>query len=587
MRRYIVGLLATVGALVLLALGGGLFLFLGGAFAPRPLQQPIVLSLDLRRVPAEGGGEGTLGALFGGGARDIVETVQLLWQAAEDPRVVGLFVDIGDEEAGLARVQELRQAIARFRGKGKFAVGFAESLGSGGTHVSDYYLASALDQVWLQPSGSFAVAGLAIETPFVREGLDRLGVKIEGGKRYEYKSAPDTFLDRSYPAPARENLQQLIDSLFGQFVADVARERRLDPSRLRRLIDAVPLAPEQARQEGLVDRIGYRADAIDDVRARVGKGAQDLVSLSDYAGDPGRPRSSGDVVALVRVSGAITSGAPDRNPLDEDSVANAEDVVDALEQAAAAREVKAIVLRIDSPGGTYPAADAIADAVGRARSAGKPVIVSMGDIAASGGYLAAIRGDVIVAQPTTITASIGVFAIWPVAGGLLNTLGVNVERLSVGTNAGMYSVFQPPTAAQRAAVARELDHVYAEFTRQVGETRKLDPARLDAAARGRVFSGIDARRAGLVDELGGLQLALDIARAKAGLDDARPVELRAFPADDERWMKLIDRLLRLAGIDATGPTVRAPREVRDTLARLGIVARPGNVRLPPLPPLWR
>ncbi|MCA0304417.1 MAG: S49 family peptidase [Proteobacteria bacterium] len=586
MRRYIVGLLATVGALTLLALGGGLSLFLGGAFSARPLQQPIVLSVDLRRVPSETVSDTPWGALFGS-SRDIVETVQLLWQAADDPRVVGLFVDIGDEEAGLARVQELRQAIARFRGKGKFAVGFAESLGSGGTHVSDYYLASALDQVWLQPSGNFAVAGLAIETPFVREGLDKLGIKVEGGKRYEYKSAPDTFFDRSYPAPARENLQQLIDSLFGQFVADVARERRLEPARLRRLIDSVPLDPERARQEGLVDRVGYRTDALEDVRTRVGKGAQDLVSLADYAADSGRPKTAGATVGLVRVSGAIGSGSPDRGPLDEDATANADDVIDALEQAAAARDVKAIVLRIDSPGGTYPAADAIADAVGRARSAGKPVIVSMGDVAASGGYLAAIRGDVIVAQPATITASIGVFGIWPVAQGLLNTLGVNVERLSVGTNAGMYSVFQPPTAAQRAAIGRELDHVYAEFTRQVAETRKLDPARLDAAARGRVFSGIDARRAGLVDELGGLQLALDIARAKAGLDDARPVELRAFPAENDRWAKMLDRVLRLVGLEASGPTVRAPREVRDTLARLGIVTRPGTVRLPPLPPLWR
>ena len=586
MRRYIVGLLATVGALCLLALAGGVALFAGGAFSPRPLAQPIVLSVDLRRVPPESSGTDFWSGLLGS-SRDIVETVQLLWQAADDPRVVGLFVDIGDEEAGLGRVQELRQAIARFRSKGKFAVGFAEALGSGGTHVSDYYLASALDQIWLQPSGSFAVAGIAIETPFLKEGLDRLGIRVEGGKRYEYKSAPDTFLDRTYPAPARENLQQLIDSLFGQFVADVARERRLDPTRLRRLIDQAPLEPEKARQEGLIDRIGYRADAIEDVRARIGKGAQDLVALADYAADTGRPRPTGETIALVRVTGAIVSGTPDSNPLDEDAVAGADAVIEALEEAAAARDVRAIVLRIDSPGGTYPAADAIADAVGRARSAGKPVIVSMGDVAASGGYLAAIRGDVIVAQPTTITASIGVFGIWPVANGLLASLGINVERLSVGTNAGMYSVFQPPSAAQRATVSRDLDHVYAEFTRQVAETRKLDPVRLDAAARGRVFSGVDARRAGLVDELGGLQLALDIARARAGIEVSRSVELRSFPIDHDRWQKLVDRLFRMAGVQASGPAVRAPREVRETLARLGIVARPGNVRLPPLPPLWR
>jgi len=586
MWRFIVGLLATVGTLTLLGIGGCAAFLASAPFTTKTLPQNLVLSLDLRDVPSETTGSNLLGGDLFGAKRDIVETVQLLWQAADDPRVVGMFVDIGDESAGLGRVQELRQAIAHFRGKGKFALGFAESLGSGGTHFSDYYLASALEQIWLQPSGGFAVAGLAIETPFLKDGLDRLGIRIEGGKRYEYKSAPDTFTDTAYPPPARENLQQLLDSLYGQFVSDVARERRLEPAKVRQLIDSVPFDSEKAREEKLVDRIGYRADALDEVATRAGKN-RTLVTLSDYANDPGRPKPRGDTLALVRITGAIMSGSPSRGPLDDDNVATAEDVVDALDQAASAKDVKAIVLRIDSPGGTYPAADAIADAVGRARSAGKPVIVSMGDVAASGGYLAALRADVIVAQPTTITASIGVFGVWPVATGLLTSLGVNVERLSVGTNAGMYSVFQPPTAAQRAAISRQLDEIYADFTRQVGEARKLEGGRLDAAARGRVFSGIDAKKADLIDELGGLQLALNIAKAKGGIDEARQVELRAFPPESDRWQKVVDRLLRLAGIDAQGPTVRAPREVRDTLARFGIVARPGNVRLPPLPPLWR
>ena len=586
MWRFIVGLLATVGTLTLLGIGGCAAFLASAPFTTKPLPQNVVLSLDLRDVPSESTSSSLLGGDLFGGKRDIVDTVQLLWQAADDPRVVGMFVDIGDESAGLGRVQELRQAIAHFRGKGKFAIGFAESLGSGGTHFSDYYLASALEQIWLQPSGGFAVAGLAIETPFIKDGLDRLGVKVEGGKRYEYKSAPDTFLDTAYPPPARENLQQLLDSLYGQFVSDVARERNIEPAKVRQLIDSVPFDSEKARQERLVDRIGYRADALDEVTTRAGK-SRTLVTLADYANDPSRPKPRGDTVALVRITGAIMSGSPNRGPLDDDNIATSEDIVDALDQAASAKEVKAIVLRIDSPGGTYPAADAIADAVGRARSAGKPVIVSMGDVAASGGYLAALRADVIVAQPTTITASIGVFGIWPVATGLLASLGVNVERLSVGTNAGMYSVFQPPTTAQRAAIQRQLDEIYADFTRQVGEARKLDGSRLDAAARGRVFSGIDAKKAGLIDELGGLQLALSIAKAKGGIDELRQVELRAYPPDSDRWQKVMDRLLRLAGIDAQGPTVRVPREVRETLARFGIVARPGNVRLPPLPPLWR
>lgn len=587
MRRFIVGLLATIGTVAVIAIAGIVLFLTTGPLAPKALPDAMVLALDLRKVPAEN----PSGDLLGGGLfrnqRDLTETVQLLWQAADDPRVVGLYVEVGDDDAGLGRVQELRQAIARFRGKGKFTIGFAEGLGGTGDHFADYYLASALDQIWLQPSGGFSVMGLAVETPFLRGGLDRLGVRIEGGKRWEFKSAPDTFTETAFTAPARENLQQLVDSLYSQFIDDVARERKLAVPRLRQLIAAAPFEAERARQEGLVDKLGYRADAMDEVWQRAGS-TRELVSLSEYAADDRRPRNdSTDVIALVRATGTISSSSGDGGLLDDDSKATADDVVDALDTAAHEKAVKAIVLRIDSPGGTYPAADAMADGVARARAAGKPVIVSMGDVAASGGYLAAVRADVIVAQPGTITGSIGVFTIWPVATELLDSLGVRMQRISSGGNAGMYSSFQAPTPAQKQAISRELDAIYADFIRQVGEARKLDAGQIDAAARGRVFSGIDAKRAGLVDELGGLQLALDIAKGKAGLDQKRLVQVRRFPEEGDRWHKIVDRLLQFAGVDARGPSIRAPREVREALARFGIAGHPGNVRLPPLPPLWR
>lgn len=584
MRRFIVGLLATIGTVTVIAVASAVIFLVTGPLAPRHLPDAMVLTLDLRKVPSERSAGGLLSGGLWRDQRDLTDTVQLLWHAADDPRVAGLYVELGDDDAGLGRVQELRQAIARFRGKGKFAVGFAERLGGIGDHFADYYLASALDQIWLQPSGGFSVMGLAVETPFVRSGLDKLGIRVEGGKRWEFKSAPETFTETGYTPAARENMQQLIDGLYGQFIDDVSRERKIAPAKLRGLIDAAPFDSERARQEGLIDKVGYRTDAMEAVLKRAGED-REFVSLQEYAGDDKRPRSSGDVVALIRATGTITSDSTEGGLLDDDSQATSEDIVDALDAAAKSKEVKAIVLRIDSPGGTYPAADAMADGVARARAAGKPVIVSMGDIAASGGYLAAVRADVIVAQPASITGSIGVFGIWPVASELLDKLGVHMQRVGVGENAGMYSTFQSPTPQQRLAIARELDVIYADFTRQVGEARKLDAGRLDAAARGRIFTGVDAKRAGLVDELGGLHLALSIAKAKAGIDESRPVQVRRFPDDGDRWHKLVDRVLRLADVEA--PSIRAPREIRETLSRLGFAGRPGNVRLPPLPPLWR
>jgi protease-4 len=585
MRRFVVGLLATVGFLTLLMVVGGVVFLYNGPFASKPLPKSLILSLDLRDVPPETASTDVLHGSLWRGARDITDIAQTLWLAAEDPRVVGLYVEIGDDSAGLARVQELRQAIARFRGKGKFTIGFAEALG-GGDHFADYYLATALDQIWLQPSGGFAVTGLSVETPFLKGGLDKLGVHMEGGKRYEYKSAPDTFTETGMTAPARENLQQLIDGLYGQFIDDVARDRRMAPAKLRQLIDAAPFDSERAHQEGLVDRVGYRADAMNEVFQRAGS-TQEVVAFADYAGDKSVAKPKGDVVALVRASGTISSSSGGSGPLDDDSVATSDDVVDALDQASQNKDVRAIVLRIDSPGGTYPAADAMADGVARARAAGKPVIVSMGDVAASGGYLAAVRADVIVAEPSTVTGSIGVFGMWPVATDLLTMLNMKVERVGAGANAGMYSSYRTPTAAQRAAIGRDLDTVYADFTRQVADARKFDAAKIDTVARGRVFTGTDAKRAGLVDEIGGLQLAFSIAKAKAGIDQARSIEVRPFPAGSDRWQRLLDKAMKLTGIDAKGPQIRAPKEVREALARVGIYSRPGNVRLPPLPPLWR
>ena len=274
MWRYIVGLLATLGAFALMSLVGIVALVTSGPFAGKSLPRQVVLMADLRSVPSESVSSDLLsGGLFSN-KRDLTQVLETLWQAADDPRVVGLFVDIGDEQAGLARVQELRQGLARVRGAGKFVIGFAESFGGTASHVADYYLATALEQVWLQPSGSFAITGLAVETPFVRGSLDKLGVRIEGGKRHEYKSMPDSFTRTGFSGPARDNLQQLVDGLYRQFLFDAARDRRMEADRLRALIDTAPLTADQTLREGLVDKLGYRDEALDEMWRRAGTGAQ-------------------------------------------------------------------------------------------------------------------------------------------------------------------------------------------------------------------------------------------------------------------------------------------------------------------------
>jgi protease-4 len=400
---------------------------------------------------------------------------------------------VGDDDAGLARVQELRQAIARFRGKGKFAIGFAERLGGVGDHFADYYLASALDQIWLQPSGGFSVMGLAVETPFLRSGLDKLGVRIEGGKRWEFKSAPESFTETGYTPAARENLQQLIDGLYAQFIDDVSRERKMSPAKLRTLIDAAPFDADRARRKGWsTSGLPRRRDG----RKSGSAPADRELSPAGLRRDDKRPRRR----RVVPWCGARHDhSAPARRPADDDRRRRPR-TWSMRSTRREAKEVKAIVLRIDSPGGTYPRPS---DGRRRGGRAAPPASRRGVELATSPPRRLPRRGaaDVIGAEPTTITARSACSASGRWRPSCSTTLGVHMQRVGIGANAGMYSTFQSPTPQQRRRSPASSTSIYADFTRQVGEARKLDAGRLDAAARGRVFTGVDAgapagRRAG-------------------------------------------------------------------------------------------
>ncbi|MBX3501858.1 MAG: signal peptide peptidase SppA [Alphaproteobacteria bacterium] len=584
MRRFIVGLLAIIGFITILGVGG--LVLLGSVMGDsRPaISDRTVLKLDWRRLPGEEGAGG--GGLFGPRGATLAQTVDALRHAAADQRVIGLVATLSGGGPGIASVQELREAIAFFRAAGKFAIVYTESFDTGPGGLRNWYLASAFEQIWLQPSGDFGVVGIAAQVPFLKDGLDRLGVRFEGGKRLEFKSAPNTFLESGFTTAHRENLQALVDGLFGQVIEDVARSRNLPADELRRLIDTAPLAPSDALSARLVDKLGYRDEVMAEIERRAGR-KDALYEFADYLGDSDVRARRGEAIAVVTVDGAIVSTDEGASPLTGGRLAVADRLARAIDEAAGEAEIKAIVVRIDSPGGSYPASDTIRRAIERARQKGKPVVVSFGDVAASGGYFAALPADVIVAQRGTITGSIGVFGLKPVVGDLLDSLGIRVETIHAGANAAMNSPTNGYTPLQQAAVDRVLDRIYADFTRKVGDARRLDATRLDAAARGRVFTGTDAKAAGLVDELGGLTLAIAFAKAKAGIDAARETHVRRYPAPKGRIEQILELLTgRRAEMAARGEMRRVTTEISRRLGDLPLTWQAEAMRLPPLPPLW-
>ncbi|TXL71236.1 signal peptide peptidase SppA [Vineibacter terrae] len=590
MRRFVVGLLAVIGFFTLLGIGGLILLAsMAGSGRPTPPER-IVLQIDWRKLPQETASSGGLDLkLFGRQQPSLSQTVALLQHAAKDSRVAGLVATLGDDGPGIASVQELRDAIAAFRASGKFAIAFAETFDEGAGGLQNYYLATAFDKIWVQPTGDFGVVGLAAQVPFLKGALDRVGVRFEGGRRLEYKTAPNSFTEAAMTAPQRENLQQLMDGLYGLVTADIATARKIAAGDVRSLIDRAPLSAQEALQARLIDKILYGDEAKVEALLQAGTNA-DLFAIDDYAALE-KAAPAGDTIALIVASGTIVSEAPDDNPLQEGSLLAVDRIVAAIAAAARDKDVKALVVRIDSPGGGYVASDTLRRALERAKAGGKPVIVSVGDVAASGGYFAALPADAIVAHPGSITGSIGVFSIKPVVSDLLDMLGIKVETLTTGANATMSSPLHGFTPQQQALLERQLDRIYADFTAKVSAARKLEPARLDRAARGRVFTGTQAKAAGLVDEIGGLTRAIELARTRAGIDAAQEVQIRRYPAEKEP----IERLLELVfGGGRKPPEIMAATDAGATtraLARrlnaLGLYWHADTMRLPPLPPLWR
>jgi protease-4 len=388
--------------------------------------------------------------------------------------------------------------------------------------MAAYVLATGFDEIWLQPSGGLGLLGVGVETTFLRGALDHIGIEPQLEQRYEYKNAADRIMRTEFTEAHRTALDRLAESIFYEAVAAIADGRGMDAVRVRELADTGPRTALEARDAGLVDVLGYRDEAYAAMRSRVGRDAEMLFA------DRWRPRRGPHVparrkdhVALVEARGAIASGRTRRGPMGRQ--VGSDSVGAALRAAATDERVCAVVLHVDSPGGSAVASDTIWREVCRVREAGKPVVVSMGAAAASGGYYIACPADVIVALPSTLTGSIGVFGGKMVVRGLLDRVGLTTGTVSHGARSLMYSTRRGFSDDERERLAANLDAIYDDFVAKVAQGRGRSVAEIERIARGRVWTGSDARGIGLVDELGGLHDAVRIARARAGLPVDAPV----------------------------------------------------------------
>lgn len=528
---------------------------------------PLVLELDLTEGLTEGPPSDALTAVLSMRKPRLSDVLAGLRRGRDDSRVRALVVKLGGHPLGLGMVQELRQAVARFRASGKLTVAFAETFGEFGNGTVPYYLASAFERVYLQPSGDVGLTGVALEQRFVKGTLAKLGIGYEMGQRHEYKTAANTFTQDHMTEPHRESMERIVESVVEQFVAGIAEGRRLDPAKVRELVDRGPFLGAEAVEAGLVDRLAYRDEVYDEVKQAAGDDAH-LLFVSRYAKAAAvrkLPNPTAAGIALVHGSGQIRSGRSGRSPLGGGGAMGSDTVAAALRAARRDDHVKAVVFRVDSPGGSYVASDVIWREVVLTRRV-KPVIVSMGDLAASGGYFVSMAADVIIAQPGTLTGSIGVFGGKPVVSELLDKIGVNSELVAEGANAGMFSTTRAFSPEQWERVNAWLDRIYDDFVGKVAEARSLTRDRAHELARGRVWTGADAREGGLVDELGGLEDALTLARERAGLAHDAPVRVyprlnpleRLRPAESSE-----DKAAALARVrlDAWGPLARLSAEL--------------------------
>lgn len=539
------------------------------------LRRPnLLLELDLTSPPIEVEPDDVIGKLRGRHRPRLRAVLRALHEAGDDRHVRGLVVKLGGSVLPWATMQELRAGVQAFRKSGKPVVAWAESFGEGGNGTADYVLATACSQIWLQPSGEVGLLGVAAETTFLRGTLDKLGLEPQLDQRYEYKNAGDRIMRSEFTPAHREAVDRITASTWEVAVDAIADGRSLEPDTVRALTDRAPYSAEEARALRLIDRLGYRDEVYAEVKKDLGVDVHLL-----FADQWAPPRNAATLVrrhrewvALVDGHGEIVAGRSRATP--RGTLLGSTTVSAALRAARENDHVRAVLFRIDSPGGSAVASDTIWREVKLTREAGKPVIVSMGSLAGSGGYYIACPADTIVAEPSTLTGSIGVVGGKVVIAELMSKVGLTTGAVEHGGSARMFSPRRGFSVDERARLGAMLDRVYEDFVQKVADGRGMTYDAVHEIARGRVWSGLDASRNGLVDVLGGIRDAAELARQRAGLRPDAPVRpaVRIPPLERLRRPRSSDDPRAAASVSAWG-------DLASLATALGLPAA-GPLRMP-------
>lgn len=490
-----------------------------------------VLVIDAQGEITEQRSMDILSALGGSNTPVLHDYLDAIDAARTDPRIVGMVVRIGPLSTGWAKLEEIRSRLIAFQSSGKPSICY---LGYDGIENGEYYLASACKQIWLVPSAPVNIHGMMAEATFYRGALDKLKIVPEYYHIAEYKTAGNEYTEKKFTPAHREEVESLLHSIYDQYVSETSAARHMKRDQFDALVKSGPFLGTEAVTNGLVDRLAYWDQVQGYFRNR--PGGWNELSLNRYR--TMLPGPSGERIAVVHVTGLIASGGSGSSPT-EGQVSGGDSVAAALRAARNDSGIHAIVLRVDSGGGSVVASEVIRREVQLANSV-KPVVVSMSDTAASGGYWISAPASRIVADPDTITGSIGVLIGKFNLAGLYNMLGVSTDSVATSDNATLFSDEQNFSPVQREYIQRSLQDTYTEFTAGVAAGRRMSVEAVDKIAKGRVWSGAQAKEIGLVDDLGGIDRAVEVAKQLAHIPKAQSVQLVQYPAEKSFWQMLLE-----------------------------------------------